>query len=124
VCSARTRAENPSVSDTDVVKIAKAMMPGIQDEARALSEEIFEQALEEELDNTCFVYGAEKRIVLDEELRRMSAVELAAWCREGGVMFAQVRAHLAERYPETERREGRMTEPDTLISPATPRGDS
>jgi hypothetical protein len=44
--------------------------------------------------------AAEKRIVLDEELRRMSAVE-AAWCREGGVMFAQVRAHLAERYPET-----------------------
>ena len=97
----KIRAENPSISDIDAVKRAKAMMPGIQDEAKALGEEILEQAIEEELDATCFVYGPEKRLMPDEELRRMSDRELAAWCERAGVMFAQVKAHLAAHYPET-----------------------
>jgi uncharacterized protein (DUF2235 family) len=41
------------------------------------------------------------RLVPDEELRRMSDRKLAAWCQKAGVMFAQVKAHLAERFPET-----------------------
>jgi hypothetical protein len=59
------------------------------------------QAIEEELDQTCFVYGTERRLMSDEELRCMSDRELAPWCQKAGVMFAQVKAHLAERFPET-----------------------
>jgi hypothetical protein len=95
----KIRAENPSISDIDAAKATKAMMPGIQDEAKALGEEILEQAIEEELDATCFVYGPEKRLM--PEPRRMSDRELAAWCERAGVMFAQVTAHLAAHYPET-----------------------
>jgi hypothetical protein len=56
----------------------------------------------------------------DEELRRMSDRELAALCERAGVMFTQVKAHLAAHYPENGseghwRREKRMTEPGTPI---------
>jgi hypothetical protein len=94
----KIRAENPNI---DAAKATNAMMPGIQDEAKALGEEILEQAIEEELDATCFVYGPERRLMPDEELRRMSDRELVAWCERAGVMFAQVKAHLAAHYPET-----------------------
>jgi hypothetical protein len=55
--------------------------------------------IEKEIDRTHFVYG--KRCVPDEELHRMSDQELAAWAQKTGVMFAQLKAHLAEHFPET-----------------------
>jgi hypothetical protein len=72
-------------------------------EMMALTEEVDEElrthAIEEAVDKSCFVYGRERRIVSDEVLRRMSDRELAAWAQANGVMFAQLGAHLAERFP-------------------------
>jgi hypothetical protein len=64
-------------------------------------EELRRGLIEDVIDKACFVYGTPKQIISDGDLRRMSDRELAAWCRETGVMFAQVKAHLADRFPET-----------------------
>jgi hypothetical protein len=94
----KLRAESPSASDDD---IADAMVAEIGDTTKALNGEILEWMINEEIDATCFVYGADKRIMPDDKLRQMTEPELAAWCGKTGVMFAQVKAHIAERFPET-----------------------
>jgi hypothetical protein len=69
----------------------------------ALARESARYRAEEEIDGTHFVYGPEgkRRLIRDTKLREMSDQELAAWAQQTGVMFAQLKAHLAERFPET-----------------------
>jgi hypothetical protein len=55
------------------------------------------------IDDTCFVYDAGRKPVLDEILRRMSGRELAAWAQRENIMLAQVESHLVERFPERKK---------------------
>ncbi len=64
--------------------------------------EILKRFIEEVTDEDCFVFGHGRWAIPDELLLRMSDRELAAWAQQNNVMFAQLKAHLAERFPEPE----------------------
>jgi hypothetical protein len=92
------RALRPHLSDAEVTEVLLAT-PQIVALCDEVQKELNRRLVEEWLDGMHFVYG--KWCIPDEELRGMSDQQLAAWCQKTGVMFAQVKAHLAERFPET-----------------------
>jgi hypothetical protein len=99
-CAAEIRAKYPNIGDDAMGERLRAIPDLAPDEA--LEKELFLQATEEVLDEDCFIYGPEKRIIEDKKLLRMTNRQLAAWAQKTGVMFAQLKAHLAERFPEAE----------------------
>jgi hypothetical protein len=62
-----------------------------------IKEELLHRMIEEAIDEDCFVYGADKKLIEDTELLKMSDRELAAWAQKNDVMYEQLKAHIAER---------------------------
>ena len=98
------RAENPGLDDEDTLTEMLLAIPEVAAALDQVGEELVRRRVEDLLDQDCFVYhvNGNKLIILDDELLKMSDRKLAAWARENGVMFAQLKAHLAERFPKTE----------------------
>jgi hypothetical protein len=95
----------------DLTRDQKAEMleraPDVAALMEELKEEIILHTIEEVMHEDTFFYRGTRGKVMfiaDETLLQMSDPELAAWTQGNGVMFAQVKAHLAERYPETRLR--------------------
>jgi hypothetical protein len=98
------RALHPHLSDAEAVKMLEAT-PWIVALYDEVADELKRRRAEEILDKYCFVYGTDgkgnKMVIDDGDLRRMTDEQLAAWAQKTGVMVAQLKAHLAERFPET-----------------------
>jgi hypothetical protein len=81
----------------------EALLPlyqDLSDDELELLRELHKQWRADLNEATCFMHGASRKAVPDETLRRMSGRELAAWAQRNNVMVAQLKAHLAERFPE------------------------
>lgn len=91
------RAEHPDLSIDDATEMLLPEVMSMADEE--LNKEMAVYFIEAEIDATCFVFGhgADQQLIPDEELLRMSDAELAAWAQKNGVMFAQLKTHLAQR---------------------------
>jgi hypothetical protein len=94
------RAERPDLSDDAVVEMI-VTDPAIAALGAAVEQEFRRHLTEQIMDSCCFIYANGAKLVEDEELLHMSDRELAAWAQQNGVMVAQLKAHLAERFPPT-----------------------
>jgi hypothetical protein len=85
-------------------KTSPVLQPDFGDDDPELLRELHKQMREDVVAESCFVYGAGRKVVPDEILRRMRDRELAAWAQSKNVTLAQVKAHLVERFPETKNK--------------------
>jgi hypothetical protein len=96
----KLRAEQPNLDDAALASMME-VDPTIAASYEEISKELVGRAVEQAIDRTCFIFGAGQKLIPDEELLRMSDRELAAWAQKTGVMLAQLKAHIAERFPQT-----------------------
>jgi hypothetical protein len=97
------RVQQPGLSNDEVITraLATAEIAALDE---VINKELFMRLVEDAIDQDTFAFttaAGKQMVIADEVLARMSDAELAAWVQKTGVIFAQVKAHPAERFPQT-----------------------